>query len=430
MTSRGSILLSSTSILLGLFVTGNGCPSSDPGAFSVTPSPLDFGSQITELSLSIEGSDVPLETWSCQPSASWVTVTPDSGTGNGQTKVTVERSGLAPGVHTAEIAVTTNLGNRTVEISLTVLGGTGLTGQIAFASNRNGDFDIHLMNVADKSVEALVTNVGDDVNPTWSPQGVLAFASNRGENFDIYQAGSSVPLISTSQDENYPSWSPDGEKLAFMREELGLDEEGATGMRWNLYVYAFAGGQETRLNNSQKIYWTQHPDKSGDMIEFHLGPVRPAWSPDSSKLYVACYRKVAGVANIADELLEFIVSDPTANVRGVDVNSGIGFSNDSFADVAPDGDRLAVACDPRVSVIDLDGQPVDPILPVGSDNGAAPTWTADGEHIAYAPLLDGRRDIYVIDTSMTATNTGMAYQRVQLTDDAAEDRTPVWKPAQ
>ncbi|MBN2562172.1 MAG: hypothetical protein JXQ75_14710 [Phycisphaerae bacterium] len=47
-----------------------------------------------------------------------------------------------------------------------------------------------------------------------------------------------------------------------------------------------------------------------------------------------------------------------------------------------------------------------------------------GNHIAFGPAIDGNRDIYVIDTFQTEGT----YLRVRLTDNAADDQTPVWRP--
>lgn len=63
----------------------------------------------------------------------------------------------------------------------------------------------------------------DDVFPTWSPDGVrVAFQSNRNGNWDIYVAkadGSALVNMtngSTAQEER-PVWSPDGTKIAYFR---------------------------------------------------------------------------------------------------------------------------------------------------------------------------------------------------------------------
>jgi len=53
-------------------------------------------------------------------------------------------------------------------------------------------------------------------------RGDIAFASNRAGNYDIYTldpgTGTVTATIQTAANERAPAWSPDGTKLAFARE--------------------------------------------------------------------------------------------------------------------------------------------------------------------------------------------------------------------
>src|SRR6266849_4261827 len=56
----------------------------------------------------------------------------------------------------------------------------GLRGTIAFHSNRDGDFDIYVMNADGSRVTQLTHNTTGDVDPIWSPDGKrIAFSSDR-----------------------------------------------------------------------------------------------------------------------------------------------------------------------------------------------------------------------------------------------------------
>ena len=59
--------------------------------------------------------------------------------------------------------------------------------RIAFTSNRDGNYEIYIMN-ADGTGQSNVTNhPASDNYPAWSPDGhKLAFISNRGGGYDIY----------------------------------------------------------------------------------------------------------------------------------------------------------------------------------------------------------------------------------------------------
>jgi Tol biopolymer transport system component len=55
----------------------------------------------------------------------------------------------------------------------------GLNGKIAFASERDGDFEIYLMNADGSDPTRLTTNPADDREPAWSPDASeIAFGRN------------------------------------------------------------------------------------------------------------------------------------------------------------------------------------------------------------------------------------------------------------
>ena len=64
---------------------------------------------------------------------------------------------------------------------------TGLVSKMAFFSNRDGNYEIYVMN-ADGSAQTRVTNnSGDDTYPTWSPDGAkIALTTRRHGNSAIY----------------------------------------------------------------------------------------------------------------------------------------------------------------------------------------------------------------------------------------------------
>jgi len=134
--------------------------------------------------------------------------------------------------------------------------------KIAFASNRDGNWEIYVMN-ADGSNQTRITNdPAIDNEPTWSPDSSrIAFvkmpeSTSSAEIYVINADGTNESRLTTNSWYEYsPAWSPDGTELAFVSEQNGNAE---------IYLMDINGGIRRRLTNNPA------PDRS------------PAWSPDAS----------------------------------------------------------------------------------------------------------------------------------------------------
>ena len=59
---------------------------------------------------------------------------------------------------------------------------------IAFASNRDGNYELYVMNPDGTGQARLTRNLDTDLDPAWSPNGALiAFTTNRDGNNEIYR---------------------------------------------------------------------------------------------------------------------------------------------------------------------------------------------------------------------------------------------------
>ena len=98
--------------------------------------------------------------------------------------------------------------------------------QIVFASSRDGDFDIFLMNANGSSPRNISRAKGMDTHPVLSPDSKkIAFTGLRNGNYDIFVMdvdGANLQRL-TSHDEvdDYPTWSPDGRHIVWVGERDG-----------------------------------------------------------------------------------------------------------------------------------------------------------------------------------------------------------------
>ena len=97
---------------------------------------------------------------------------------------------------------------------------------IVFASRRDDDFEIYVMNVDGSDTRRLTKSPGIDHRPVFSPDGKqIAFASNRDLNYEIYVMnadGTNLRRVTNHPErDDYPCWSQDGRHLYFIGERAG-----------------------------------------------------------------------------------------------------------------------------------------------------------------------------------------------------------------
>ena len=94
-------------------------PNPDP-TLRVMPVNIDFGYAGVTQTLQILNIGGGTLNWSLLESIPWLSVAPGGGTNNASVTVTVDRTGLTPGVYSGAIDVTSNGGNETILVYMTV----------------------------------------------------------------------------------------------------------------------------------------------------------------------------------------------------------------------------------------------------------------------------------------------------------------------
>ena len=194
-----------------------------------------------------------------------------------QTQVT----NLVEGVYQFELKVTDASGlfdTDTVKVQVTVMCPqpspaplcTTNCGKIVFVSNRDGNDEIYTCNADGSNVTRLTNDPVADGMPVWSPDGAhIVFCKFNvypycGNIYIMNADGSNVRQLTFTGDAAYPSWSPDGTKIAF----TDMIDETVNGWVSTIKI----------VNSSNGSVLIQTGLYGASVIP------SPAWSPDGTKI--------------------------------------------------------------------------------------------------------------------------------------------------
>lgn len=126
-----------------------------------------------------------------------------------------------------------------------------LNTDFAFASSADGDSEIYLYHAGSRSIEKLTDNDVQDHWPSWSPDGSrLAYQSLRDGNREVYvldlRLGETRNLTNNAGQDLLPSWSPDGEHIAF-QSSRGRTWTGDGPLGGNIFLLSLSNGETRQL---------------------------------------------------------------------------------------------------------------------------------------------------------------------------------------
>lgn len=209
-----------------------------------------------------------------------------------------------------------------------------------------------------------------------SPNGEeLAFGSYEPIRIVVVDGGTPTQLTSGESDEGL-RWSPDGDRIAFLRElgeevwiaeadsevarrVLATDGNIYSGLSWSpdsrLLAFSSRLGESSNLPSTVRVLDVETGALSTPAPELEAQYGRPAWSPDGTRLA------------LRDSNETYVVQLSSGAVRRVMVDDADTFD---YSDVAwsPDGTRLLVPVEGELWVVRVDGAGKERLVGGGQDS--------------------------------------------------------------
>jgi TolB protein len=239
--------------------------------------------------------------------------------------------------------------------------------------------------------------------PSGDGGGVIVFASDRsGGRMDLYlingDGSGLIQITQTRADELAPSWSPQGDKIAFIR---------VSGSNLNLYILEL-----------EDVLQPPTEDRSIRISSLTLNEAPPTWSSDGLLLVYSAF--VEGNLDLVQ-----IESDGQNEVYITNTNH-----DEQHPAISPDGKKIIYASNLNGSydlyltdfspntILDLSNA-----IQITDDPGDElfPSWSPGGDHIIYTSSKNGNKDLYLIDV--------YGYTQQQVTSGPADEWMASYSPS-
>ncbi len=289
-------------------------------------------------------------------------------------------------------------------------------GQIAFRSflpmstvpNCGLCDDIYIMDGNGENLRRLTTNKGEEMEPTWSPDGTkIAYAAIsqgvgdgdpvNGNNglFVINSDGTGEEQLYGLGIHNfvrYPDWSPDGSRIAFTY--LSIKENSAED-RNGIAVLDLESRVVTQLTS--------------DSCPRCFASGSPSWSPDGSRIVFAAYR------NNSDDI--WIMNADGSGQEKI-------YSGGMMPDWSPDGLEIVFVSppdEPKIYIMKINDGSITQITKDPSFRDYQPDWSPDGNRIVFARGVVGMGGVQIY----TMNKDGSKQTHLPISEHS---ESPAWKP--
>lgn len=293
-------------------------------------------------------------------------------------------------------ATTTEAARSTKETGIVA----GLPGQLAFASDRGGSWDLYTLRPGQPAtLRRLTQDPAGALYPSWKPGGTaLAFTSRRGGNSNIYimdiQTLAIGQMTRLPSEQWAPAWSPGG-------------------------VIAYQSDR-----NGQSDIYLASPDRSGEtrLTQWQGNNEAPHWSPDGKQIVFDSDLDVAQPVHASINVY-IMNSDGSNPHRIADHGESPAWS--------PDGNRIAFqglrGGHWQICVVNPDGSGYRQ-LTTGDYDPRYATWSPDGHWLAFAGDRDGHWELFVMPVDAPPPDLAGLDYPLRLTTSAGDSSYPAWGP--
>ncbi|MDX1646954.1 MAG: amidohydrolase family protein [Longimicrobiales bacterium] len=274
--------------------------------------------------------------------------------------------------------------------------------RVAFSSDRSGSYDIWELTLASGRLRRLTDDPGNEYTPAYGPEGRRVAYAADGDRSGVWveRGGDDLQVSDAGGGDAYaPSWSPDGETLAFVRIDAGAS---------SLLTVDAQGRSRSRAVTGE------------DQDVF---PFRSAWTEDGRLLYTADggirSRPASGGAEDVVAFTAVVSLDrPTyrKRLRAFEEEGPRPVRGIVSPSHSPDGRTVAF-----VALGDLWSMPVGGTPRRLTDDAFVevdPAWSPDGRSIVYGSDRDGDVQLYLRDLASGAER--------RLTTEGGS--APAWSP--
>ena len=244
-----------------------------------------------------------------------------------------------------------------------------IEGRILFMSDRDGDWDLYIMNADGTGVRSLTDNTVDDWSGNFSPDGSqITFDGYRDGDVEIFTISADGTdlrqLTDNNHQDSFPAWSPDGTRIAFQSDRTGS---------YQIYTMDTDGTGPVQVTTVDTGNWAV-----------------PSWSPDGTS--IAFSGTTDGDAEI------FVVNTGGGDPVQLTSNEGTG---DRWPKWSPDGTRIAFESDRdgdwEIFTMAADGSDIQQLTSNEELVDTEPAWSPDGTRIVFTRGMGSTSEVFLVD---------------------------------